>query len=146
MIRFFLSLTCVLLGVVAVSAQTTAPITGEVLTIYRQGQSSPAVTPITLSRATRTCGLPATPAPSATVPNPLAVRYADPASLTLDCQWLDPGNGVLAMLAADPAVVYEATLRFNSDAGATPESVRSNLFTRPGAVPASPARVRVSGS
>lgn len=136
-------LLAALFAFVAISAeaQTTAPITGEVLTIYRQGQATPAVTPITLSRATRTCGLPATPAPVGSVPNPLAVRYADPASLTLDCQWLDPGAGVLAMLAADPAVVYEATLLFNSDAGVTRESVRSNLFTRPGAVPASPARV-----
>lgn len=127
------------------AAQTTAPITGEVLTIYRQGQATPAVTPVTLNRATRTCGLAVLPI-TGTVPNPMAVRYADPAApTTLDCEWRDPGNGVLAMLAADPSVVYEATLRYNSDAGATAESPRSNLFTRPGAVPASPARVRVSG-
>lgn len=129
-------------------AQTTAPITAEVLTVYRQGQSTPAVSPVVLPRATRVCDQAIVPPPAGTVPNPREVAWADPANpATRDCEWTDPGNGVLAMLAADAAVVYEATLRFRTAAGDTAESPRSNLFTRPGVTPAAPARVSVrSGS
>jgi hypothetical protein len=128
------------------SAQTTAPITGEVLTIYVQGVPSPASAPVVLPRAQIQCGQPVvSPPPAGTVQNPLRAVWADPANLALDCVYTDPGTGVLAMLAADPSRIYEATLRFRTAVGDTAESPRSNLFTRPGVLPASPARIRIVG-
>ena len=135
-------LLAALFAFVAISAeaQTTAPITGEVLTIYRQGQSTPAVTPTTLNRANRLCNQEALPASTGAITNPNVAEWDDPDNAGRKCRWTDPGTGVLMMLALG-TTPYEATLLFNSDAGVTRESVRSSLFTRPGAVPASPARV-----
>ena len=133
-------------GAPIASAQTTAPITGEVFTIYRQGATTPAVGPLVLSRAAINCGAVPTPTPTGVASNPSMVRWANPSDGgATDCVYADPVDGVLAMLAADAAVVYEATLRYRTGIGDTNEGPRSNLFTRPGALPAVPARLRVLG-
>lgn len=125
-------------------AQTTAPITGEVFTIYRQGATSPAAGPFVLSRPLINCGAVPTPTPTGIAANPTMIRWANPADGgATDCVYADPTDGVLAMLAADSAVVYDAALRFRTPIGDTNEGPRSNLFTRPGALPAVPARLRV---
>ncbi len=123
-------------------AAQTATVTGEVMTIYRQGQTTPAVAPVTLPRANRVCAQ--TPVSvSGTVANPRVAAWPDPANGALECVWTDPGTGVLAMMAVDAAVVYEATLRLVTAAGQSPESPRSNLFTKPGTLAAAPAQFRV---
>lgn len=127
-----------------VSSAHAQAITAEVLTIYRQGQTTPATAPIVLPRANIQCAQTTIAPPGGTVANPLRAAWPDPADATRDCVYRDPGNGPLAMLAFDAAVVYEATLVFRNGAGDSAASPRSNLFTRPGVPPASPARLVIA--
>lgn len=125
------------------SAAQAQAITAEVLTIYRQGQSTAATAPIVLSRANIQCAQPTIPVPG-TVVNPLRAAWPDPADQTRDCVYTDPGSGPLAMLAIDATVVYEATLVFRNSVGDSDASPRSNLFTRPGIPPVAPARLVIA--
>ena len=135
------------LGIASVaSAQTPGPVTTTVLTVYRQGQTVPAAAAYTIPQTQIQCGQPVVDPPAGTIQNPTQARWTDPASTPttpLDCVWTDPGGGIFSMLSTDPAVTYEATLKVGNSAGMTVESARSQVFSKPGVLPATPARFRI---
>lgn len=120
-----------------------ATITAEILTIYRQGQPAPSVAPVVLDRARILCDQPARSVAVLPVPNPTWISWPNPGNRGDECVYTSAAGDVLRMLAADPSVVYELTLRFRTAAGDSDESDRSNLFTRPGDIPARPGRPKV---
>lgn len=126
-----------LLFVLGLAQSAMAQITAEVITLYRQGSTTPLSAPIVLDRTQRVCGQPLGAVPGLIV-NPRRLEYPDPLSPTTACVWTDPGNGFLSLLAPD-ATTLEATIRFRTSAGDGPEGPRSNPFIR---VP-TPGQVRV---
>ena len=137
-----LTLALLLLSLPWRALAQTAPLTGVLVNIYRQGSTAAAVAPVTIPIAAVFCDQPSTPASGASV-NPTIMLWEDPAAPTRDCRWTDTGTGILSMLAADPAVIYQGTIALVNAVGTGPESARSNLFTRPGLAPAAaPARLR----
>jgi hypothetical protein len=133
-------LTVMLLGC-AVSAQAQT-LTGFVLDIYIQGGGSPTVShtiPLTEVDCTQ-----ARVAQTGTVSNPRYVRWDSHIIATNDCLW-DSGatSGPLFSLPFSPTTTYEARLKGVNATGTGPASDPSNPFTRPGAVPAAPANLRI---
>lgn len=127
---FLLLVLSGLLWPCSVSAQS---ITSYPYKIYNQGAAQP-LQSATFQSANVTCGQAKTAPPSGTVANPSVVRFDDPSDKTKDCVWTDPGNGILFSLPFG-ATVYESTIAGTNTVGTSPESARSNLFTRPGSVP-----------
>jgi hypothetical protein len=143
--KMFLALAFVGIAVEA-SAQTPGPITTTVMTVYRQGQPTPAAAPYTIPQNQIQCGQPVVNPPAGAIQNPTQARWNDPASTTatpLDCVWTDPGGGLFSMLTTDATVTYEATLKVGNSLGFAQESARSAVFSKPGVLPAVPARFRV---
>lgn len=117
-------------------------LTGYQLRLYLAGGAAPLST-YDLQASAVTCGQPKTTV-TGTATNPRVVAWDDPANPALDCRWTDPGTGPLLALPFSPTTTYTAAIVAINAAGASPESARSNPFTRPGATPAAPANLRVS--
>jgi hypothetical protein len=119
-----------------VSAQA---ITGYDVKFYNQGaQASFQTTSVAF-----TCNQTKPAAPSGTALNPSTIAFNDPANAGKACLYTDPGTGVLGSLPFG-AQAYEATVVAKNTAGSSPESARSNLFTRPGAVPPAPQGLQIA--
>ena len=129
------------LGIIPTAAQAQ-PVTGYTLAVYLRGGDAPTVTHA-VPAAEVVCGQPRQTAP-AVVANPRYVRWNDPSAPALDCVW-DSGAtaGPLFALPFSPTQEYDATLRAVNTAGASPESARSNPFSRPGVAPAVLSGLRV---
>lgn len=128
--RLFLALIYLAIPAL-VHAQT---ITSYTFRVYNQGASAPVQTSV-FQIANVQCNQPAVTPPTGTVSNPNRVAWNDPVNAGKACIWNDPGTGVLFSLPFG-AQVYEATIVATNGAGTSPESARSNLFTRPGLPPA----------
>lgn len=118
-------------------------ITGYQLRVYLTGGGAAPVTTYDMGLAGVTCGQPKTPAP-VTAANPNTVLWDDPTNAALDCRWVDPGTGPLLALPVSVTASYTAAVVALSTAGPSPESARSNSFTRPGLPPAALVNVRVT--
>lgn len=136
-----LVLSLVLVGLASsASAQT---ITAVQYTVYRQGQTSPAVSPQTIPLSAFQCGQATAPtAPTPPTRNPTGVSFNDPSAPTLWCNWTAPANGIFSMVGYDAAQVYELAVAFVNTAGVGPEA--RGTFTRPGSAPtATPVGLRI---
>jgi hypothetical protein len=140
----FLTLTGLFTGMCAIPAMAQ-PTTGYEFRIYAQGGAAP-ISSYAFLASEVTCGRPSV-STTGTVANPRYLRWSDPANGALDCVW-DSGatSGPLFSLPFSSSLVYEGSLRATNVAGAGSESARSNLFTRPGAVPGTLGNLRVTGS
>lgn len=137
-----LALLTVLIGVVAIPAGADAqPATSYSVRIYAQGGAAP-ISTYDIPAAQVTCGLAKLVVGTATA-NPTRISWDDPADATKDCRWTDAGTGPLFALPFSSTLIYEMTLRAVNSVGPTPESGRSNPFSRPGAVPPTPGHLRV---
>lgn len=123
-----------------VGAQT---ITGYQLRVYLTGGGAAPVTTYDIASAAVTCGQPKTPVPTAGVTNPNTAVWDDPANATLDCRWVDNGTGPLFALPFSLTSTYTSRMVAVNAAGASPESLASNSFTRPGQPLAAPVNVRM---
>lgn len=141
--RYGLTILMVLACASVAQAQT---VTSYTLKTYNVANMSAPVSTYTFPAAQVTCGLTRVATPP-TVTNPTTVLWEDPADPARDCRWVDPGTGPLFALPFSPVTVYRSRLAAVNAAGTGPDSPDSlNSFTRPGAVPASPALLRLSGS
>jgi hypothetical protein len=115
------------------------------VTIYRQGQTTPAIAPMRWSINQWACGQVTTPPPTGTVANPTTVRIPDPADGTRDCVLVNPQvSAMLSQLGFDPVNTYVGRGRYVNLVGAGPESPNSNPFTQPGTTPTvAPAFLRL---
>ena len=91
------------------------------------------------------CGQVRVNPPTGTVANPTTFRWQLQPTDTTDCVWTDPGTGPLFALPVS-GTEYDATVSAINTAGESPESARSNPFTRPGSPPATLTNVRVTRS
>lgn len=136
----YLAPLTVIIAVVATPADAQ-PITGYQLRIFAQGGAAP-ISTFDIPASAVTCGLPKIAVGTATA-NPTRARWDDPSDATRDCGWTDNGTGPLFALPFSSTLIYEATLRSVNVAGPSPESARSNPFSRPGAVPPTPGNLRL---
>jgi hypothetical protein len=142
MMRRLVLLGLLLLLSAAVQAQT---VTQVIVTTYLQGTNNLAQPAQPLNMSGFQCGQkPKVAKPSGTVNNPTRVVVDDPMDPTADCIFADSvtANGPLFSLPFG-AAVYEVTMKYVNSVAASPESARSNLFTRPGAAPAAPTGTRI---
>lgn len=117
------------------------PITGVLMTIYRQGQTSPAVAPQVVPLSAFTCDLQTMPMPTSI--NPGGIAFADPNRPGRFCSWQSPPNGVFSLIGYDRAQVYEFAASYVSDAGTGPQEARET-FSKPGVPPSvAPAQLRL---
>lgn len=130
-------LCAVLLLPVWSQAQT---VTSASLTIYRQGQTAPAVAPQTLPMSAFSCDQAS--APAGTALNPGGVAFTDPARPGRWCVWIAPANGLFSLIEFDAAQVYDLALAFTNSAGTGPAARAP--FTKPGVVPVAPAQLRLT--
>lgn len=138
-ILILLTLCAVLWRPASSDAQT---VTGYQLRLYLAGGAAPLST-YDLQASAVQCDQPKTTV-TGTAVNPRMVAWDNPANPATDCRWTDPGTGPLLALPFSPTTTYTATIVAINAAGSSPESARSNPFTRPGATPAAPANLRVS--
>lgn len=111
------------------------------LSIYNVGAAAP-ITTFTFPAAQAVCGQ-ARIVVTGTQANPTQIRWDDPAAPTLDCVRVETAGGPLFALPFSATLTYDSTLAATNTAGTSPESARSNSFTRPGASPAAPVNVRL---
>lgn len=126
----------------ASAASAQAP-TSYTIKIFNQGAPAPFTT-ANLPIAALTCGVtPKIPPIPTTAVNPLKVVLDDPADVTKDCIYADPGTGPILSLPFG-SQVYTATLVANYPAGSSADSGVSNPFSRPGVVGPVPTGLRIS--
>lgn len=117
--------------------------TSYTIKISNQGAPAPFTTAI-LPIASLTCGVtPKIPPIPTTAVNPVKFVIDDPADVTKDCVYADPGNGPILALPFGPQV-YTATLVANYPAGSSADSGVSNPFSHPGVVGPVPTGLRIS--
>lgn len=119
----------------------TPPVTAVTVTVYRQGQTSPAVAPQSIPLSAFTCDLQTMPPPVAI--NPGGIAFEDPARPGRFCAWTSPANGVFSLLAYDVSQLYELDAAF-VNAAATGAATRSASFSKPGLPPVAPAQLRLT--
>ena len=127
----------VVLGLVLLlfaSLASAQAITGYDFRIYNQGAQQPLQGPTALVVV---CNQTLPPTPTGSVSNPTTVFFKDPVNAGKGCLYTDPGTGLLSSLPFG-APNYEATVSAKNSVGSSPESARSNLFTRPGSLPGAP--------
>ena len=122
------------------SLASAQAITGYDVRIYNQGASAPLQGPTTLAVV---CNQTPPAAPPATVVNPTKIWFTDAANAGKACVYSESGSGVLSALPFG-AANYEATVVAKNGAGASPESARSNLFSRPGSAPGAPTGLQIA--
>jgi len=129
------------LSLLASSQAEAQAVTDYRLSIYAQGGAAP-ITTFAFPASQAVCGQ-ARAAVSGTQANPTQIRWDDPAAPALDCVRVETAGGPLFALPFSGTLTYESTLAATNTAGTSPESARSNLFTRPGSSPAAPVNVRL---
>lgn len=126
-----------------VSAQV-GPIGTATVAFYDIGAAQPFQTPSVLQWANFACGQAKPTATTAPVVNPKALWLDDPANPNnLACIWNDPGTGILFALPIRSAPIESTIVLTTVSNLASPESARSNTFTRPGLPPGVPQGYRV---
>jgi hypothetical protein len=121
-------------------AQAQAP-TSYTLKVFNQGATTPVTTTV-LPASAFPCGQQKAVV-LATTHNATKVSFNDPADVTLDCRYTDPGTGPLLALPFGTNV-YVVTLNMTNSIGLTsPDSGSSNPFDHAGTAPLAPANVRV---
>ncbi len=126
----------VMLPVLAAAQQATS----YTFKVFNQGAAQP-ITTTTIPASAFVCGQPKAVV-LATTHNPTTVQFNDPADVTMDCKYVDPGTGPLLSLPFGTQL-YVATLSATNAAGTTADSGSSNPFDRAGTLAAVPANVRV---
>lgn len=137
-----LLLPWVALGLLASSASAQSLITTYQVRIYIQGGGVAPVSTFDISSNDVRCGQAKVAAPTGTVSNPSRLRWDDPLNpAVMDCEWVDSGTGPLFALPVSLTNTYVAAMVAVDPNGTSPESARSNPFTRRG-LPAAPTGVR----
>lgn len=131
MIRLLLTVAALALFASTASAQAITQWTARV---YLAGAQVPLQGPVVFLAINVTCGLP--PDLSVLTDNPTRFRWTDPLSATSECEWKDPGTGILSSTPFGGN--YEATLTATNAFGTTLESNRAP-FTHPGGLPVVPS-------
>lgn len=130
-----------LFALVAIPAFAQAP-TSYTLKISNQGASAPFTTAV-LPATAFVCGLTPKIVVTTTSVNPAKVVIDDPADITKDCVYTDPGTGPIFALPFGTQV-YTATIVATYPAGVSADSNVSNPFQKPGVVGSAPSGLRLS--
>lgn len=137
-------LACAAFVLVSTSA-SAQPTTSFNADVFNAANMTAPVTSFVIQMSSVTCGLAPTN-PAAVVPNPVAIEFALADADTTVCKFSFNQPGPLVALPFDPNTTYRMTLRAVNITGQSAPTTSLNSFTKPGQAPASPARVRVSGS
>lgn len=140
-LQLLFAVVCVLLFCGTAGAQT---ITNTTVRFYNVGAPQPIAGPTTIPLASYVCNQTPPAAASPTV-NPTKIVFDDTVNANKACVYTDSGTGPLLALPFGTNSM-EATLMFVTSTGiSSPESARSNSFTRPGVAPTAPTGVKVAG-